>query len=256
MKKPVPHDVPAISRADQILHLIANSKAPVKVATLVQHLKIARSTLYLLLESMTHRRWIEKCDGGYIIGLGLYSLGLAYARRDGLRLAFARAAAKFVRQHNEVVQLAMLDGTDVVYIAREDAQRPVRLVSDLGSRLPAHACALGKAMLARMDDAVLLELLPEQLPQFTPHTTSRRATLLADLQTVRSNGYALDEEEIAEGLICFAAYVGKTATGRAVAVSTSIPRARLEANRRAQIIQGIKTVARDIAVATASASAI
>jgi len=252
----MPHDVPAISRADQILRLIANDKVPVKVATLVQQLKIARSTLYLLLESMTQRRWIEKCDGGYIIGLGLYSLGLAYARRDGLRLAFQRAAAKFVRQHNEVVQLAMLDGTDVVYIAREDAQRPVRLVSDLGSRLPAHACALGKAMLARMDDAVLQELLPEHLEQFTPHTTSRRSALLADLQTVRSNGYALDEEEIAEGLICFAAYVGKTATGRAVAVSTSIPRARLEVERRAHIIRGICTVARDIAVATASTSAI
>ena len=72
----------------------------------------------------------------------------------------------------------MLDGTEVVYIAREDSHRPVRLVSDLGSRLPAHCCALGKALLASLSDDALLAVLPDRLQAVTPRTVTRRARLL------------------------------------------------------------------------------
>ncbi|KAG1232174.1 hypothetical protein G6F68_019144 [Rhizopus microsporus] len=90
------------------------------------------------------------------------ALGFAYLRHDGLQAAFHEAASDFVARCNEVVQLAVLDGFDVVYIAREDARRPVRLVSELGMRLPAHACALGKALLANLDADALAACVPAE----------------------------------------------------------------------------------------------
>jgi len=239
--------VPAVRRTDEILRIMAAAQAPMRAADLARSSGLAKSSLYLLLDSLEQRRWIEKRPDGYIIGIGLFALGSAYLRHDGLLNTFSAAASEFVDQHNEVVQLAVLDGNEVVYLAREDARRPVRLVSDPGSRLPAHACALGKALLAQFTDEELVRRLPATLPQVTPRTIADRTALLHELSRVRRDGLARDIEEVAAGLVCFAAYAGETALGKKIAVSTSIPTARMDGEREKSIIQGISQVARQIA---------
>jgi DNA-binding IclR family transcriptional regulator len=234
------YDVPAIRRTHDILRVLASRRTPVKAAELAQSCQLAKSTLYLLLDCLEHRRWIERKDGGYIIGIELMSLGFAYLRHDGLQAAFHEAASAFVARCNEVVQLAALDGFDVVYIAREDARRPVRLVSELGMRLPAHACALGKALLAAC--------VPDTLPRVTERTLATRQALYEELGRVRQTGLGQDQEEVATGLVCYAAYVGVTPLGKRVAVSTSIPTDRLDDTHRRDVMEGIRQVARHVAL--------
>ncbi|MEN5166816.1 IclR family transcriptional regulator [Achromobacter kerstersii] len=241
------YEVPAIRRAHDILRVLANRRTPVKAAELGQACQLAKSTLYLLLDCLEHRRWIERKDGGYIIGIELMALGFAYLRHDGLQTAFHEAASEFVARHNEVVQLAVLDGFDVVYIAREDARRPVRLVSELGMRLPAHACALGKALLANLQPDELAACVPDELPRVTDRTLATRQALNQELDLVRQMGLGQDLEEVATGLVCYAAYVGLTPLGKRVAVSTSIPTDRLDDAHRRDVMEGIRQVARDIA---------
>ncbi len=238
--------VPAVDRADTILRLLASRNEPVRPAELAQHAGLAKSTLYLLLDSLEQRRWIEKKGNGYVVGIGLYVLGCAYIHHDGLQNTFRGLAVNFVEQHNEVVQLAVLQGDEVVYLAREDARRPVRLVSDIGSRLPAHTCALGKALLAQFPDEEVLRLLPTRLVAITERTITRHDVLLRELAEVRKTGLAHDLEEVAAGLICFAAYAGETPMGRRIAVSTSIPTDRLDRQREKSIAQGIVQLARQI----------
>jgi len=241
------YDVPAIRRAHEILRVLADRRTPVKAAELGQACQLAKSTLYLLLDCLEHRRWIERKDGGYIIGIELMALGFAYLRHDSLQAAFHEAASEFVARHNEVVQLAVLDGFDVVYIAREDARRPVRLVSELGMRLPAHACALGKALLANLQPDELAACVPDELPRVTDRTLTTREALYQELALVRQMGLGQDLEEVATGLVCYAAYVGVTPLGKRVAVSTSIPTDRLDDAHRRDVMEGIRQVARDIA---------
>lgn len=238
--------VPALDRADVVLQLLASSKEPVRTTELAQRTGLAKSTLYLLLASLEQRRWIEKKGGGYVVGIGLYMLGCAYVHFDDLQSTFRAAAAEFVIQHNEVVQLAVLQGSDVVYLAREDAHRPVRLVSDIGTRLPAHACALGKALLAQLSDGDVLQLLPDTLVAITDRTITSHEVLCDELAEVRKMGLAHDLEEVAAGLICFAVYAGETPMGRRIAVSTSIPTDRLDKKREKSIIQAIVRVAQQI----------
>ncbi|MFD4835892.1 IclR family transcriptional regulator [Achromobacter sp. NPDC058515] len=242
------YDVPAIRRTHDILRVLSNRRAPVKAAELAQACQLAKSTLYLLLDCLEQRRWIERKDGGYIIGLELMALGFAYLRHDGLQAAFHQAASAFVARSNEVVQLAVLDGYDVVYLAREDARRPVRLVSDLGLRLPAHACALGKALLASLPPEELAACLPAALPRVTDRTITDLAALHRELDGARESGLAQDLEEVATGLVCYAAYVGVTPLGKRVAVSTSIPTDRLDDAHRREVMEGIRRVARDVAL--------
>lgn len=237
---------PAVDRADAILRLLATRTDPVRPAELAQHTGLAKSTLYLLLDSLEQRRWIEKKGSGYVVGIGLYVLGCAYIHHDGLQNTFRRIASDFVAQHNEVVQLAVLQGDEVVYLAREDAHRPVRLVSDLGSRLPVHTCALGKALLAQLSDEEVMQLLPSKLVAITDRTIVQHDVLLRELAEVRKTGLAQDLEEVSAGLICFAAYAGETPIGRRIAVSSSIPTDRLDKQRQKTIMQGIVQVAQQI----------
>jgi DNA-binding IclR family transcriptional regulator len=240
------YEVPAFKRIHDILDVLAHASSPVRAAAIAEQTGLSRSTLYLMLDSLERRRWIEKRADGYIIGVTLFELGSAYVRHDQLQEVFRREAATFVATHNEVVQLAVLDGAEVVYIAREDAARPVRLVSDLGSRLPAHCCALGKALLASLPDDEVSRLLPKQLAAVTSHTVTRRQDLLHALAAVRRSGLAQEREEVTAGLSCFAAFVGVTVLGKRVAVSTSLPLERLDARREKRMAIAIVEMAHRI----------
>lgn len=237
------YDVPALKRAHDVLSILSTSPQPVQAPTIAEKTGMSRSTLYLLLDALERRKWIEKRADGYIIGLTLFELGNAYVRHDRLLAAFRQEASSFVLRLNEVVQMAVLDGAHVVYIAREDAARPVRLVSDLGSRLPAHCCALGKALLATLDDETVDSLLPAKLEGLTEHTLTQRSELIGELAAIRSNGLATEREEAVLGLACFAAFVGITPLGKRVAVSCSIPLGRITPRLEKQVRVGVVSMA-------------
>lgn len=246
-----PYDVPALRRAEDLLRHIAESHRPAKASELLLATGLSKSTMYLLLESLERRRWIERRNGGYIIGLRLFELGNTYLRHDGLQDTFRTLASQFVSQHNEVVQMAVLDAGEVVYIAREDPQRPVRLISDIGTRLPAHCSALGKALLASLDNEAVIALLPATLVPLTERSITSLPELLAALAQVRTAGLATDIEEVAAGLHCFAAYIGTTFTGRRIAVSTSVPIDRIDKHRETQLAVGIVQLAQRLGARSA-----
>ena len=104
------YDVPALRRASDILEALAAAAKPVRAASLAEETGLSRSTLYLMLETLARMQWIEKHDDGYMIGVGLFELGNAYVRHDKLQAAFREGAGAFINKHNEVVQLAVLDG--------------------------------------------------------------------------------------------------------------------------------------------------
>lgn len=245
------YDVPALQRAQAVLEAVAASPVPVRAAQLAATTGIPRSTVYLLLESLARRRWVERRGEGYVIGLALFDLGSGYLRQDGLLDAFRPAAAAFVQRHHEAVRMAMLDGNEVIYLAREDARGAARLVSDVGSRRPAHCTALGKALLASFSDRQARELLPPVLPRLTPRTVTDVDAVIGSLQQIRQDGFACDSEEVSKGLCCFGAYVGRTRSGRRIAVSTSTPADRLDARRSRELGMAISRLARQIAVGVA-----
>lgn len=241
------YEVPALRRAGEVLDILAMHPNPVPAAHLLEATGISKSTLYLLLDSLERRKWVERRSDGYVVGVRLFEIGAAYLRHDRLQEAFRAEAAPFVAEHNEVAQMAILEGDQVVYVAREDAVRPVRLVSDMGTRLPVHGCALGKALLASLDDEHVAALLPATLRPLTPRTVTRLAPLLKQLAEIRRTGIARDLEEVAAGLHCFAAYVGRTALGRRVAVSTSVPMDRLTKQRERQLVLAVVQLAQRVA---------
>src|SRR5690606_10655846 len=106
---------------------------------------------------------------------------------------------------NETVQLSILDGTHNVYVAKFEAEHHLMLVSQVGSRLPAHATGLGKALLSGLDESELEQLYNRtNLERFTSRTITSLTELSAELELVRRRGYATDNGEYTIGVYCVA----------------------------------------------------
>lgn len=220
--------VKSADRTLEVLEALAASGRRRSLVDLSRSLDIPKSSLHGILRTMMQRGWVEVDDGGTRFGLGVRALqvGAAYLETDDTVGLLAGVLDDLSRQFGETVHLGRLDGPYVVYMAKRESVHPLRLYSAIGRRLPAHATALGKVLLAERTDEAVHGLLTWPLAALTPHTITDRDALYADLAAVRERGYAIDNQENTEGLVCFA--VAAPLHSPAVdAVSLSVPVARL-----------------------------
>ena len=181
---------PAVTRAAVILDLLAENGGAAA----------GPSELAALADAGLARR----VGTGFALGRKMAELGGAYlASVDQVR-EFYDACHELEVGSEETIQLAVLDGTEMTYLARHDGRQPVRLTSQIGRRLPASVTATGKAALAMLDpDDVARRFDGVELPAFTRRSLSTIEALLADLDVVRRRGYSMDDEETVEGIVCF-----------------------------------------------------
>ncbi|HEY7068512.1 MAG TPA: IclR family transcriptional regulator C-terminal domain-containing protein [Acidimicrobiales bacterium] len=131
---------------------------------------------------------------------------------------------------HESVSVTVLDGADIVYVARVPTKRIMTISLGLGSRLPAYCTSMGRVLLAELTPDELGGALPDSLEQHTEHTVGTLAELAVVLKQVRAQGWALVDQELEIGLRSVAAPL-RDASGRAVAamnVSTQVARTSVE----------------------------
>jgi DNA-binding IclR family transcriptional regulator len=216
--------VPAVEKADAVLQAIADRPHRLRLIDLSDELGIHKSTLFSLLATMEALRWVIKDDADtYALGPKMGRFGGAYARNSDLIRAFRREAPAAAEAIGETVQLARLEGNEVLYLAKEEVPSPIRLASDPGMKFPAHATALGKALLSGRSDEELRALFPPVLEPLTPHGVTTVEELLQEVDEARRAGYALDRQEAVVGFCCVAAPVRDESGGIAAAVSASMP---------------------------------
>lgn len=232
--------VTSVSRTIDVLEALAASTEPYTLGTLARRLGIPRSTLHGILRTLEHRRWVETDGSGvrFRIGAGSLQVGSSYLDSDKLLARTAPLLDQLADATGESVQLARLDGADVIYLARRRSPHPVQLVSTVGRRLPAHATALGKALLAQYPAEDVDRRLPRRLGQLTDRTVTSRRDLRRQLDTIRSRGWALDDEEAADGLRCFAVAL-PTSRPPIDAISISAPTFRLTSAVEEQIVHAL-----------------
>jgi DNA-binding IclR family transcriptional regulator len=152
-------NVPAASRALLILRTLAKAGAPMPAAAIATRVGIPRSSTYHLLTAMQESGFVMHFpeDERWGLGVGAFELGSAYLRHDPLERQARPLLTKLVRETETklpaVAQLGILQGSELLYLAREVPHRPVTLVTEVGVRLPAHLTASGRAILAGVDAA-------------------------------------------------------------------------------------------------------
>ncbi len=230
---------PAIEKAHYILGLIAREPYKLKLMDLSNRLDINKSSMFTLLSTLEELGWIGKrADNTYGLGSTLGHLGSAYLGQYDLAARFREEAAHTRDLLNETVQLARLDGDSVLYLEKVEAPSRVRLVSEPGMRFPAHATALGKALLAWEPEAAWPTRLGEEpLEALTPNTIIEPGMLAAQLREVRAQGYSTEEQEAVMGFCCTAAPVLGPDGKVIAAVSASLPLHKWEDGKDKAIVE-------------------
>ncbi|MGB2712412.1 MAG: IclR family transcriptional regulator [Conexibacter sp.] len=129
---------------------------------------------------------------------------------------------------DETTNLCVLDRFTVVYIDQAESGHAVRMLTEIGRRVPAHACGAGKVLLAHQpSDQIAALAAQEPFVPLTPHTLTTAAELATELQRARTRGYAIDREEFEDGVACVAAPIFGPGGEPVAAISVSGPAARL-----------------------------
>ena len=197
---------PAVTRAGAILDLLAeNAREAAGPSELARRLGLPKSSIANICNALADIGLVRRIGTGFALGRKLAELGGAYLASVDQVQEFYEASRLLPTGSEETVQLAILDGLEMTYLARHDGRQPVRLTSQIGRRLPATVTATGKAALASLDEDELERRLATivALPVLTANSLGTLDALRADLATVRRRGYAIDDEETVEGVVCF-----------------------------------------------------
>ena len=178
------------------------------VTELSKRLRLHKNNVFRLLATLEARGYIEqnKVTENYRLGLKSLELGQTFIKKMGLLHQAKPVLDSIVDACNETSYLAIFKEGHIVYLDVVETHNTVRVVSRVGSRLPAYATAAGKVHLAFVSEEELEALLPkEELKSYTEFTVTDREKLKETLKDVADKGYALDNEELDLGVRCVAA---------------------------------------------------
>lgn len=241
---------PAVTRAASILEVMAEQPGePVGASELARRLGLPKSSIANILNAMADAGLVRRSGAGFALGRKIAELGGAYLASIDLVQEFYDASRELPAASEETIQLAVLDGLEMTYLARHDGRQQVRLTSGIGRRLPATVTATGKAALASLDDRELERRLATitSLPTPTAHSIGTMDALRDDIAHVRDRGYAVDDEETVEGVICLGAAIPGRRPGEGpYAASITLLKARAADDRVAALVDDLRQLARGL----------
>jgi IclR family KDG regulon transcriptional repressor len=208
-----------LDRVMQILDCFSDHEPELSFMDLVNRLELNRSTLYRLLEAMRNYRLVEldRSNAKYHLGIKLFELGSLSIKRFDINRYAGPFLEMLVKQTGETAHLCVLDGSDILYIAKVESTQALRIPSSVGRKNPAYCTGVGKAILAHLSEGELQAYLAQtDLKAFTRKTLVSPADLMKDLRVSRSRGYSVDNEEITENTRCIGAPI-RDHTGQVIA---------------------------------------
>jgi len=242
--------VQAVERAGQLLEVLARHDAG--ISEMARETGLHKATVHRLIRTLEQTGLVQVTPDGtrYRLGLRLAEFGSQALARLDLR-EVARPHLRELRDRTRLpVHLAVLDGTEVVYIEKLDSPANLRMASYVGARNPIYCTSLGKAILAALPEDKADQLLAQvPLVPRTANTIVDPGRLALQLAAVREQGYSLDNEENEDGIRCVGAAV-RGRDGRVIgAVSVSGPLFSVPEERLAELGQLVAATARRISVA-------
>jgi DNA-binding IclR family transcriptional regulator len=242
-----PSPAPAAVRAAAVLDALATSATGrLTLSELAREIAIPKSSTSNILVALEGARLVERSEAGYSLGRKVVELGGAYLSRMDEVQEFYRFCEQAPTLSRETVRIALLDQTDVIYLARYEGHPAVRLTSNIGDRMPVSLCAVGKALIARRHDHDLDQLFPDtaELPTMTRHSLKTGSDLRRDIEVIRQRGYAFEDEESTLGIICLAVAVPtRGAHGPSLGVSVTSLKATFTRETEAAMVAELRQLA-------------
>ena len=247
-----PEFVQSLERGLSVIRSFDAENARLTLAEVAQRTGLTRATARRLLLTLEDLGYVSSNARHFSLTPRVLDIGYAYLSSLNIEQIAQPYLEALSERVNESVSVTVLDGADIIYVARVPTKRIMTISLGLGSRLPAHCTSMGRVLLAELSPAELAAIVPERLEPRTEHTITDRASLETELADVRRQGWALVDEELEVGLRSLAAPL-RDASDRAVAamnVSTHAGRTTTD-EIHDQILPAVLAVARDIGDALA-----
>lgn len=219
------------------------------VTELSRRMALHKNNVFRLLATLESRNFVEQnqSTGGYRLGLKNLEMGQTVSRHLNLQIQARPVLEALTAALQETSSINVVKGANLITLDAVDTPHPVRVVTRLGVWLPSYSTAPGKVFLASLSTRERLRHLPKELQQFTPHTITDFRLLLEHLERVVLQGYALDDEEMEDGVRCVSAPVYDGSLRVIGAISVTGPVSRMGDERlNAEIIPVIKGSAEDL----------
>ena len=232
-----PGSVQAIERGCRILDHLSGGKQSYSIQDLSLSLSLPKPTIHRILSTLRNFGYVaqDELSKEYHLGFRLVELGHTVLDRIDLRKLAEPFLGNLARLAQETVHLVILDQGEIVYLDKVEEvndQRSLRMASRIGMRNYAHSCAVGKVLLAALSDVEVDEIIAQKgLPRMTKNTIVRPGELKKHLAAVKTQGFAVDDEENEEGIRCVAAPVRNDRGEVIAAISISGPSVRLTEER-------------------------
>lgn len=226
-----------LGKAAALLFAFGPDEAQLTLTELASRTGVAKPTVHRVAGDLVALRLLERTGIGYRLGSRLFELGMRASVERGL-LEVATPFLEDVRERTrETVHLAVLEGTEVVYVAKLGGHGQASTPSRLGGRMPLHCTALGKALLAHAGPEVQEAVLTGPLARRTSRTVVAAGLLRGQLEAVRERGVAFEYEESVVGVVCVASAVLDAEDRPVAAISATGPITRFDPSRHAGAVR-------------------
>ena len=248
-QKETKSSIQVIERMMSLLDALARRSVPVNLKHLAAETALHPSTAHRILSVMVDNRLVDRIEPGtYRLGIRLLDLGNLVKSRISVRQEALPHMQSLQHELGETVNLCVRHADEVVYVERTSAgSSMMRVVQIIGTRAPLHITAVGKVFLADDGPDKSAEYIRRTgLPKYTDNTLTDPESLLRELDKVRRQGYAFDNEEAEKGVSCIGAGIHSD-DGRLVAgLSVSAPSDRLSRSWTTQVTQTAGRISRAI----------
>ncbi|WP_427008560.1 IclR family transcriptional regulator [Pseudarthrobacter sp. H2] len=241
--------VPSVVHAFAIIDVLTTARERLRLADVVARTGLPKTTVHRLLKTLTMLEIAHHDNDGFALGSALARYGNSgvpnHSEIIGL---FYSVIGRMQEELGETVQLAVLTPPDVTFIAFIDSDRPVRLATRLGRRLPAYASATGKALLAFSPEETVKEALAGPMPALTDWTITDPKVFLDQLKAARVRGWASESQESAANLSCVAAPVLNASGLAFAAITVCVPVPFIPEHRQRQLGSVVTRYAKELSM--------
>jgi DNA-binding IclR family transcriptional regulator len=242
-------NINSIDRALDILLLLQQEGREMGVTQISSALGIYKSTVHRTLATLERKGFVQQNpdNGKYWLGIRLYSLGMLIRERLPLKNIAYPYAKELSERFDEVVHISILDKNALAYPKHiiidkiQGRQQVLSLTPPVGSSAACHSAAVGKCLIAFSPRSYLQRFIGNPLPAYTDRTICNWDKLLAELETIRRRGYAVDDEELELGLTCVAGPILDRHSGIIAALSLSGPTTRVRARFEEIVAEVMRT---------------
>ena len=234
-----------------MLEAVAAEPEGLSNAEISRKLQIPKSSASYILRTLEKQAYLNRDadTGKYRVGLKILSLSRGALSGIDVREVALPIMRHLMEKTNLTCHLAILDGPEAVYIEKVEPQGFIRMDTWVGRRMRVHATSVGKALVAYITEERLQKILADRaMEKRTPKTITTLPRLLKELEKVRSQGFAIDDEENNMGARCLGAPVFNQSGGIEASVGLSGTTNQVNAHTMPRIIEALKDAARHISM--------